>query len=620
MRRLLYLLILTALMLLPTACSFLDKEPDTELTLEMVFEDKTRTYGWLANVYSGIPDPYMGYGRYQGWDVLGDEMTPSERWRQWNWKVIPMILGEWTPNSDWDGNYWALLPQRIREAQIFIEHVHALPDQGISNQEVEYMKWECRGMIAYYYWLLVNTYGAIPFEPGKIVSTDASIEELQVGQVPYNTVIDWCDSQLLQVAEHLPAKYSSAQKYGRMTSVMALAIRARMLLYAASPLVNGNTDYVGYTNDRGEEIFDSQYRPERWAKAAEASKMLIDVAEAAGYELYIERNKQGRIDPYLSLQNMLFTKWDEGNHEILFARTGGCDYVEYEKHITPANSGGSGGYGVTQALVDAFFMENGLPITDPESGYQEEGFSADNYTSDLTTWDEEVNGGAITYAGTYNMYCHREPRFYTTVSFHHSYFTQEERLFDFFNGGADNIHTHDAPQNGYLLRKKIHPKTNVKEGNYQYRPGVLYRLGEAYLNYAEALNECDERNPQEVLYYLNLIRQRAGVRTYTTGASSADEIHVEDSRDNLRQLIHHERHVELCCEGLRYDDLRRWKQAEALLDGPQYGMNFSGKNAGSFFQRTAYQTRVYKHAYYWFPIHQNEIDKNPNLKQLPDWN
>lgn len=147
MKKQLYTL-LTALLLPAASCSFWDKEPDTELTLEMVFNDKTRTMGWVANVYSDIPDPYMGYGRFLGWDVLGNDMTPSERWRQWNWKVIPYILGEWTPNSEWDGNYWASLPQRIREANVFIQNVHALPDQGISNQEVEYMKAECQCMIA----------------------------------------------------------------------------------------------------------------------------------------------------------------------------------------------------------------------------------------------------------------------------------------------------------------------------------------------------------------------------------------------------------------------------------------------------------------------------------------
>lgn len=608
-------------MLVPTGCSFLDKEPDTELTLDMVFEDKTRTYGWLANVYSAIPDTYMGYGRYLGYEILGDDMSPSERWRQWNWKVIPYIFGEWTQNSDWDGNYWAMLPQRIREAYIFQQNVHALPDQGIGQQEVEYMKAECDALVAYYYWLLANTYGAIPFEPYKIVSTDASIEELSQGQVPYMTVINWCDSTLLSVSKRLPAKYSSAQKYGRMTSVMALAIRARMLLYAASPLVNGNEDYREYKNDKGENIFPTSYDAKMWTRAAEASRLLIETAEAAGHELYVERNSKGEVDAYMSVQNMLLTKYDEGNTEILFARPNGNDYTEYEKHITPANSGGSGGWSVTQSLVDAFMMENGLPITDAESGYEASGFEEGAITSDATKWDEEINGGAITHPHTMKMYCHREPRFYVTVSFHNSWFTQEERVMNFLNGGSDNVHTHDAPQNGYLIRKKVHPKTNVKEGNFQYRPGVVYRLGEAYLNYAEALNESDERNADEVIEYVNRIRRRAGIRTYTQGATTSNEIHTDGDKESLRTLIRRERRVELCCEGLRYDDLRRWKEAEKVLNGQQYGMDFSGKDEASFFQIVPYLTkdRVYKKAYYWWPIHQNEIDKNKKLRQGAYW-
>lgn len=617
MKKILYS-ILTALLLVPAGCSFLDKEPDTELTLPLVFEDKTRMMGWLAGVYSNIPDPYFGYGRYLGWDILGDEMSPSERWRQWNWKVIPFVLGEWTPSSEWDGNYWADLPQRIREAHVFIENVHALPDQGISQQEVEYMKAECQFLIAYYYYLLVNTYGAIPFTPDVVYSTDMPVADLQVGQAPYYEVIDWCDSVLLDVADRLPARYSSAQKYGRATSIMALAVRARMLLFAASPLVNGNSDYAGFVNDKGEEIFAQTYDPERWRKAADAGKLLIETAEAAGHELYVETNANGDIDPFMSVQNMLFTRSDEGNNEILFARPGGCDYTEYEKHVTPANSGGSGGYSVTQQLVDAFFMENGLPIDDPASGYVAEGFEEDAITSVQTEWDEKINGGAITHPHTYKMYCHREPRFYVAVSFHNSYFTQEERCFDFLSGGSDNIHTHDAPQNGYLLRKKVHPKTNAKEGNFQYRPGVLYRLGEAYLNYAEALNECDPGN-EEILVYLNKIRERAGVRKYTQGATNDSYIHVDMSQDAMRETIRRERNVELCCEGLRYDDLRRWKLAEDKLNGPQYGMNYSGTNENDFFRPTLYQTRVYKKQYYWFPIHQGQIDRNPKLHQLPYW-
>lgn len=605
--------------LLTSCVDYLDKESDTELTLPMVFEDKTRIEGWLANVYSHVPDPYWGYARKLGWDILSDDMTASERWRQWDWKVIPMLLGEWTPSTDWDGNYWARLPQLIREANIFIENVHPLPDQGISATEVTYMKAEMRFMIAYYYYLLSNTYGPIPFKPNYIAPTDFNLADLMEGQRPYYEVVDWVDKELQEVAKILPPKYTEARKYGRATSIMCLAVRARMLLFAASPLVNGNPDYANHKNKDGENLFSTTADNDRWAYAAQACKELIEAAEAAGHKLYTEENEDGTIDPFMSYQNLFLTRYDEGNTEILFARPGGLEYGEYEKHATPAASGGSGGLGVTQSLVDAFFTENGLPINDdPE--YKETGFSGSDETRNNTVWDTEVNGGAITKSGTYNMYCNREPRFYITVSYNNSYFTQEKRLFNFFNGSKDNPHTHDAPQNGYLIRKKISPDLNVKQGTYKYRPGIVYRLGEAYLNYAEALNESDPGNG-EILFYLNKIRERAGIRQYTTGETDANYIHVNlNDQAEMRKLIRAERRVELSCEGIRYDDLRRWKEAENVLNGDFYGMNFSGRDNSSFYVLTPYLKRVYKKAYYWFPIHQSEIDKNDKLVQSPYWN
>ena len=604
--------------LLTSCVDYLDKESDTELTLPMVFEDKTRTEGWLANVYSHVPDPYWGYARKLGWDILSDDMTASERWRQWDWKVIPMLLGEWTPSTDWDGNYWSRLPQLIREANIFIENVHPLPDQGISATEVTYMKAEMRFMIAYYYYLLSNTYGPVPFKPNYIAPTDFNLADLMEGQRPYYEVVDWVDKELKEVAEILPAKYTEARKYGRATSIMCLAVRARMLLFAASPLVNGNPDYANHKNKDGENLFSTTADKTKWAYAAQACKELIDAAEAAGHKLYTEKNDDGTIDPFMSYQNLFLTRYDEGNTEILFARPGGSEYGEYEKHATPA--AGSGGLGVTQSLVDAFFMENGLPINDDNSEYVETGYSVSDETRDNTVWDTEVNGGAISKKNTYNMYCHREPRFYVTVSYNNSYFTQEKRVFNFFNGSADNPHTHDAPQNGYLIRKKISPDLNVKQGTYKYRPGIVYRLGEAYLNYAEALNESDPGNG-DILVYLNKIRERAGIRQYTTGATDDNFIHVDlNDQAEMRKLIRAERRVELSCEGIRYDDLRRWKEAENVLNGDFYGMNFSGKDNSSFYVRTPYLKRVYKKAYYWFPIHQSEIDKNDKLVQSPYWN
>lgn len=627
MRTIKYLIITIIGILAFTSCDFLDKEEDTELTLPMVFEDKNRVEGWLANVYSGIPDPIQGYAQRIGWDILGDEMTPSERWRQYDgWKVIPYILGQWSTNSGWDGDYWAGLPQRIRSAYIFMENVKPLPEQGLTAKEVEYMKAECRFIIAYYYYLLVNTYGPIPFQPNYVAPADFTLADLMVGQTPYDDIINWIDKELVAVSKLLPPAYTESNKYGRATSIMCQAVRARMLLFAASDLTNGNPDYDGIKNSDGVLLFNSSKQSEKWQKATAACRELIVEAEAAGHTLYIERNTDGSIDPFSSYQNLFLNDVSKGNKEILFARPV-CDYGGFENLAMPRGSNAAGGYGVTQKLVDAFFTQSGLPITAAGTEYKESGFSSQNDVRQ-TKW-EGARNGVITREGTYNMYCNREPRFYVSVYYSGAFYPNDNsdaRYLDFRLGKIDNDGSHDSPQNGYLVRKKTSPVSNNKTGYRIYRPGILYRLGEAYLNYAEALNESEPGNA-DILVYLNKIRERAGIRLYTTGATNERYIHVNISdQDAIRKLIRAERNVELCCEGLRYDDLRRWKSAMQELNGAFYGMNFNGTDYSdetssetAFFVRTPYQTRVYKKEYYWFPVHQNEIDKNSKLVQAPFW-
>lgn len=612
--------LLFTLMLLSSCADFLDKEADTEITLESVFQNKTKTQQWLAGCYSMIPDPYWGYMRDLGWEILGDDMSPSERWRNYGWQVIPFALGEWTIDSDWSPSYWSVLPQKIRECNIFMQHVQALPDQKLSQEEVALMVGEARFLRAYYYSLLLNTYGPIPFKPDYITPVNYNLSDLMVGQTPYDDIVNWIDTELTEVAKILPATYSDGGKYGRATSIMCEAVRARMLLFAASPLVNGNQDYVGHTNKEGKELFNTTYDASKWTKAVAASKKLIDDAEAAGHALYTELNDDGSIDPFLSCENLFLKEYSKGNTEILFARPS-CDYSTYDKHSAPYGSSGNGGYGVTQSLVDAFFMANGLPKDDPNSGYSETGFSTSDgyFTTGKTKWKECKNVGQVTLAGTYKMYCNREPRFYLAVNFNGQWYNKDSRALNFYYNGKDNPGTHDAPQNGYLSRKRTDPSRDPINNVFAWRPGILYRLGEVYLNYIEALNEIDPGNP-DILLYLNKIRDRAGVREYSTGVTSTTVIHADlGDQTAMRELIRAERRVELCTEGIRYDDLRRWKQAESVLNQNFYGMNFYGTNQTNFFTRTQYQTRVYKKAFYWFPVHLSEIEKNPNLVQAPFW-
>ena len=287
--------------------------------------------------------------------------------------------------------------------------------------------------------------------------------------------------------------------------------------------------------------------------------------------------------------------------------------------------------GVTQELVDAFYMKNGVvpilgynedgsPIINTESGYSESGFSNGPEVR-KTKWRGSEGpqrvAGTVTLDGTFSMYCNREPRFYVSVIFNEAWLGVDNRRVEFLqDGGRDTGYTFDAPQNGYNIRKGISLETLPRENRYVYRPGILYRLAEAYLGYAEALNEAQGPN-NEVYQYVNLVRERAGIPNLQEGLS----------KEEMREAIHQERRIEFNCEGIRFNDVRRWKQGEKYLDTKLYGMNFMGtkksddeNDEDAYYKRTFYKNRYFNKRMYLWPVPQSQMDINPNLVQAPGYN
>ena len=635
-----YIALGTIAMFSLSSCSdYLDKEQDDQLTLETVFENKTNMERWLAYIYNATPKFY----NYDGADAVADELAPSVGWESQGFKAILYQNGNWTSASGGVINYWETFPMRIRQAYIFIKYAHALPD--VTEKEVNYMKAECRFFIAYFHAVMAMTYGAVPII--RDATEEITGETLLLKQEPFNTVVDWAANELLETSKLLPAYYDEDNKYGRITSIICLAMRARLLTFAASPLVNGNqdSDMVNMKNCDGVSIFDSTFKPERWKTAVDANKLLIDEAEKAGHKLYIETIGDD-VDAFQSYQNALMLRYNQGNMEILFPRTYD-DAGYFDRQANPRSMGGAGAIGVTQSLVDAFFMNNGLvpitgytndgatPVINSESGYSETGYSTVD-ESYKTTWMYATKGGTeqetehvIVPKNTYKMYCGREPRFYISVLYNEEYHwgkdksNAKNKFANFFSGGEDGGPSHDSPSAGYLIRKRVDPSAipASSSGTYKKRQGVLYRLAEAYLSYAESLYEYSVAtgtytdNETEILDYINRVRYRAGIPQYGKGA---DQIPVTEAQ--LRDLIRRERRVELNCEaGIRFDDLRRWKEAETALNGKFYGMNALAKSTerDEYYKRTLYQTRRF--ISYWWPIPQDDIDKNTNLRQLPGW-
>jgi len=628
--------VVVSLLLSFTGCSdFLDKAPDDQLTMEMIFTDKIRTEDWLASVYSSVPSPMWGYFKDEGFNIMGDDLTIPQEWQQFGWaNVYAYTTANWSPTSGWNPNYWVELPKRIRTGLIFMERVRVIPEAGLTEEYVNQMKNEVRFLNAYYYSLMLEIYGSIPFSPGTIYPVEAPVEEMMTTQTPYDSIVAWIDKELKDVSTKLPAVYSDNNDWGRATSIMALAIRAKTLLFAASPLFNGNADFNNWKNADGVNLFNPNYDEDKWAKAAAAHEELIDAAHAAGYELYKEYNRDGSIDPFMSYYNMSLKRWSSGNKEIIFGRPDNPSLAGFQNHHLQKGIGGNAGMGVTQELVDAFYMKNGIkpitgyeadgsPIINPASGYVEKGFSTE-VEKRVTAWTgggpsslKEGTLSPVTMSGTYNMYCNREPRFYVSVIFNECWIGVANRRTEFLqNGGRDTGHTFDAPQNGYNVRKRISLEVFPREVRHPYQPGILYRLADAYLGYAEALNESE--GPTAAVYdYVNRVRERAGIPNLQTGLN----------KEQMREAIQQERRVEFNCEGVRFNDVRRWKLGEKYFETQLFGMNFQGSKKSddvndpeAFYKRTFYKNRYFNKRMYLWPVPQTQMDINPNLVQAPGYN
>ncbi len=629
------IILLLSLILGVTSCSdYLDYQPDDFLTMEMIFSDKIRTEDWLASVYSSVPSPMWGYFKDQGFNLMGDDITIPQEWQPFGWaNVYAYTTANWSSISSWNPNYWVELPKRIRTGLIFLREVRTIPEAGLTEEYVNQMKNEVRFLIAYYYSLMIEMYGSIPFAPEVIYAVDAPASELMTGQTPYDEIVDWIDKELKDVSTKLPAVYSDNNNWGRATAVMALAIRARTLLFAASPLFNGNPDLKDWQNADGVNLFKPEYDAQKWKRAAEAHKELIDAARAGGYDLYREYNADGSIDAFMSYYNLSLKRFSDGNKEIIFGRSENENLGDFQRHHLPKGIAGNAGMGVTQELVDAFFMKNGIapiigynddgsPIVNPASGYVEKGFSSE-VERRTTSWPgggpsnlREGTLNVITMDGTYNMYCNREPRFYVSVIFNEAWLGVANRRVEFLqDGGRDTGYTFDAPQNGYNVRKRISLEVYPIENRFPYQPGILYRLAEAYLGYAEAINEA--QGPTEEAYrYVNLVRERAGIPNLQAGLS----------KEQMREAIRHERRVEFNCEGIRFNDVRRWKLGEKYLNTRLFGMNFNGNKKSdddndpkAFYKRTFYKNRYFNKKMYLWPVPQAQMDINPNLRQAPGY-
>lgn len=583
------------LVLICSSCDkdFFDQVPDDRLQIGDIFNRRTTTEQYLANVYNRIRSQ-MDWRFDNSFESLSDDIDVTYN----DMAPFQLNIGNWDRNTS-AFNRWGHYYQGIRSATFFIQNVDANPEVP----EAEKTKWkaEARFLRAYFYANLMMQYGPVIIMPEELLAPDATIEEISLPRNTYDECVDYVVNEINTAIPDLPITPVNTREWGRINRGMALAFKSRVLLYAASPLFNGNTDYADFKNLDGTVLVNQQYDANKWTLAADAAKDMIDFGQ---YSLYIERDAVGAIKPYESLKNVHLTDW---NSEVIMARV--SDNFGPDKMGSPRNVGGWAAFGPTQQLVDAFFMSNGRPITDPASGYSETGTTSQDtryYTP-----------------GTSNMYVGREPRFYVAITFNLSKWINNDRgsnnqpvTIQMYSGGNSGLYNgRNYSRTGYGARKLVHPSTTLEPDRIQGRLEVQLRLAEVYLNYVEALNEYDPAHP-DIVKYLNMIRERAGIPQY---GSEDGMVPVPGDKDAMRQVIQQERRVELCFENLRYFDTHRWKIAAQTDGGDFYGMNIEATTSAGFLQRTVFETRQWKDKQYLWNIVQDELNKNRNLVENPGW-
>lgn len=582
---------------------FLDQIPDDRLSLDAAFTSRKTAEQFLANTYSYLPDD--GQGRYApaygpsgpgGLWIAGSDEAEYD----WGWVGSQDINnGAYDASSANVSMYWNTFYRGIRSATYFIANVDKVQDLP-DEMKVQY-KAEARALRALYYFYLMRIYGPVVLVGDQLTAPDAPASDFAVARNSFDECTAYVTNELEIAIKSLPGK-SSDPDLGRMTSGFAMAMRSEALLYAASPLFNGNTDYSDLRNRDGQQLISQQYDAGKWKKAADAAKAFIELYVPEVYNLFKENDETGTFSPYLSCRDVMLYDW---NSEIIYANTN-SQIFQRQYETCPYHQGypsqirGSGGLGATQQIVDAFFMANGRSITDAASGYRQSGFSI----SQPPNQDKPLN--------TYNQWVGREPRFYVDITYNGSQWLDKEAgivITDLtYHGNSGRFAGgNDYSPTGYIVRKNA-PPYDRGNGN---RTMVMLRLAEIYLNYAEALNEYNPSDP-DILKYLNLVRARAGIPGYGEG------LPAPSGQNAMREVIRHERQVELCFESNRFFDVRRWKIGEETQAGPMYGLDINSDEP-NFYHVVPFETRVFAKRSYLFPIPQQDVSADPLMVQNPGW-
>jgi len=626
--------------------SFLNVVPDNVATIDNAFSTKVQAEKYLMTCYSYLPyeeDPTYNVGL-----TASDETWIEDNEihiRSTNVAQLPRggqnssspICNYWDGtrdgalNSDGNGMFRA-----IRDCNVFLENVGNLsevPDLDLDTRnrwisEVTFLK-------AYYHFILFRAYGPIPIVD-KNLPISASLSETQIKRQPVDSVVNYIAGLLDSSVSHLPALISStASELGRITSPIALGLKAKLLVYAASPLYNGNSDFASLKNGDGTALFNPAFSLAKWQRAADACKAAIDACTAQGISLYTFTTPAGTTltdttITQMSIRNAMSEPW---NTELVWGLThASMGYNSFLQAIGGAaydrtyvqNGGityGNALMGPTLKMAKLFYTQNGVPIDEDKT------LDFSNYTAlRVATHDERFNVKEGETTARLNF--DREPRFYANIGFDrciwymaNSPSHSDENTFYLFCRAGEFGQNSPIPITTMYMKKILNWHFDWSTRLYTPYPYPLLRLSDLYLLYSEALNEANSSPTADVYKYIDLVRARAGLPTVENAWSNFSTNPTKyTTQAGMRSIIQRERAIELCFEGQRYWDVLRWKTAAQELSGNVTGWDRTAKTPDLFYRELTFYSRSFVAPRdYFFPLADGDLLNDPNLVQNLNW-
>lgn len=528
---------------------------------EYVFSTFDRAMSFVTDIYGRL-DYDLG-NLYNGGMLAAacDEAECAQSWAG----IHDFNNGAWSAINA-KAVMWANCYYAIRRTNFFLEECQGrtfseyqyLKDYERLMQRYELHQYEVRFLRAYFYFTLVRQYGAVPFTTEVLTDEEAnSLPRTEAGRI-FDFIVDECE----EIADRLPVNYDEYidKQSGRATRGAVLALKARALLYQASPLFNTSGD------------------KSLWQKAALANKEVLDYCSANGIVL-------GKYSALWGPDN-----WT--NKEMLFMnRLADLNFLEVWNFPAGIEGGGALASCPTQTLVDAYEMQaTGKRWNEEESGYNEK-----------------------------QPYSGRDPRFAMTIAKNgdEGWPTYNTLPLQTYIGGAHGLPLSGATPTSYYLKKYLDASVDLRpaSANSKRHSWIVFRLGEFYLNYAEAVfnwlgsaDATDATFTMSAREAVNKVRQRTDVQM--------PELPVGLTNAEFKEKYENERMVELAFESHRFWDVRRWKEGEKLKSVDVMEIH---KNGDSYTYTRKTMRRVWDDKMYLFPIPDYEMRINPNLTQNPGW-